>query len=207
MTANVGTEFLPPDWDTENVLYGVGYLFTAQFGTPLPADSDLGDATKWAAVVTPGPWRYAGATSQGVTTTFNPSMTDLQVEEQPIPVAALVNTATYQITTSLSEETIDNINLAYGGGGAKTVTAAGAAQPGKTVLKLSSNFSVLAAAILGSNEQGYPRVFYIPKIQSAGQVQTAFRRAASQRLYPITLNALCDLSEMEIIDITAAATS
>jgi hypothetical protein len=202
---NDGTEFLPPVWDDDNILYGVGYLFTAKYGTALPADVDLGDSTAWGAVTTPGPWNYVGATDQGVTTTFNPSMTDLNIEEQPTPIAALVNTATYQITTSLSEETIDNINLAYGGAGTKTVTAPGSTQPGKTILRLSSNFPLLAAAILGTNELGFPRIFYVPRIQSAGQVQTAFRRAASQRLYPITLNALCDLSEMEIIDITAAA--
>ena len=72
------------------------------------------------------------------------------------------------------------------------------------MLSLSSNFSYLAAAVLGTNPLGYPRVFYIPKMQSAGQVQTAFRRAADKRMYPVTLNALCNLNLIQIIDITGA---
>lgn len=199
---NNGTEYLPPDWDTDNVLFGVGYLFITPYGTALPSDENLGDASQWAA----SNWDYVGATDQGVTTTFNPSMSNIQIEEQVTPVASLVSTATYQITFSMAEETISNINTAYGAGGTTTTTAAATGQPGKTVLRLSSNFALLAVAILASNEEGYPRVFYVPKVNSAGQVQTAFRRAADKRMYPVTLNTLCDLSEMEIIDITAAAT-
>lgn len=199
---NLGTEFLPPGWNTNNVLYGVGYLFTAAFGTAMPSDENLGDSSQWTA----SNWTYAGATDQGVTTTFNPSMSNLQIEEQPTPVASIVSTATYQITFSMAEETIDNINTAYGAGGTKVATAAGIGQPGKTVLTLSSNFKILAAAILGANSLGFPRVFFVPKVNAAGQVQTAFRRAADKRMYPVTLNALCDLSQMEVIDITAAAT-
>lgn len=200
--ANDGTEFLPPNWTTGNVLFGVGYLWTANFGTALPSDANLGDSAQWQL----SNWSYAGATDQGVTLTFNPSMSNLQIEEQVTPIASLVSTATYQATLSMAEETINNINLAYGAGGTITTTApnVGTNQPGKQVLTLSSNFKSLACAILGSNQQGYPRVFYIPKINSAGQVQTAFRRAADKRMYPVTLNALCDLTQIQVIDITAA---
>lgn len=200
--ANDGTEFLPPAWTTGNVLFGVGYLWTATFGTALPADVNLGDSTQWLAAN----WSYVGATDQGVTLTFNPSMSNLQIEEQVTPIASLVSTATYQVTLSMAEETINNVNLAYGNGGTQTLTAAnvGTNQPAKTVLTLSSNFKTLACAILGANANGYPRVFYIPKVNSAGQVQTAFRRAADKRMYPVTLNALCDLSQIQVIDITGA---
>src|SRR6185437_974828 len=160
--SNDGTEFLPPSWTTGNVLFGVGYLWTAAFGTALPSDQNLGDSTQWQA----SNWSYAGATDQGVTLTFNPSMSNLQIEEQVTPIASLVSTATYQVTLSMAEETINNINLAYGAGGTITTTApnVGTNQPGKTVLNLSSNFKSLACAILGANQQGYPRVFYVPKI-------------------------------------------
>ena len=199
---NDGTEFLPPNWTTGNVLFGVGYLWTAVFGTPLPTDANLGDSAQWQIAN----WSYVGATDQGVTLTFNPSMSNLQIEEQVTPIASLVSTATYQVTLSLAEETINNVNLAYGAGGniATTAPNVGTNQPGKTVLSLSSNFKTLTCAVLGANQQGYPRVFYVPKVNSAGQVQTAFRRAADKRMYPVTLNALCDLSQIQCIDITAA---
>ena len=200
--ANDGTEFLPPGWTTGNVMFGTGYLWTAAYGMSLPADMNLGDSTQWIL----SNWNYVGSTDQGVTLTFNPSMSNLQVEEQVTPIASLVSTATYQITLSMAEETINNINMAYGNAGTQIQTAAnfGTNQPAKTVLNLSSNFKYLAAAVLGTNPQGYPRIFYIPKMQSAGQVQTAFRRAADKRMYPVTLNALCDLSLIQIIDITGA---
>lgn len=200
--ANDGTEFLPPGQNTGNVLFGVGYLWTAAYGTALPADVNLGDSTQWLL----SNWSYVGATDQGVTLTFNPSMSNLQIEEQVTPVASLVSTATYQVTLSMAEETINNINLAYGNGGVQTLTAAnvGTNQPAKTVLNLSSNFQNLACAVLGTNPLGYPRVFFIPKVNSAGQVQTAFRRAADKRMYPVTLNALCNLNQIQVIDITGA---
>lgn len=200
---NNGTQFVPPAYDVTNVLFGIGYLLTAPSGTPLPADIDLGDSSKWL-TMTPTPWTYHGSTDQGVQNQFNPNMNDINIEEQVTPAASLVNTATFQITTAMAEETIDNINFAYGAGGTKVVTAAATGQPGKTVLNLSSNFKTLAAAILGKNKLGFPRVFYVPLVNSAGQVQTNFRRAADKRMYPVTLNALCDLSQIQIIDITAA---
>lgn len=200
---NLGTEFVAPAYDTTDVLYGIGYLFTAAYGTAPPSYDNYGDSSQWA---TAG-WSYIGATDQGVQNAFTPNMSLIQVEETPIPVASLISTATFQITTSLAQETLDNINLAYGGGGTITTYSSGAGQPEMQILNLSSNFAELAAAILGQNEDGYPRVYLVPKIQSAGTVTTNFRRAANARLYPITLNALCDLSEITIADIQGVATS
>lgn len=197
---NLGTQFSPPAYNTQQVIWGVGYLFTAPFGTALPADKDLGDNTMWSA------WTYCGSTDQGVQNAFTPNMTQIQIEETPIPVASLVNTATFQITFTMSEETLNHINLAYGGGGSITSTSAGIGQPATQRLTLSTNFATLACAILGANGSGYPRVYYVPKIMSAGTVTTTFRRAANARTYPVTLNALCDLSQIVIIDITGAAT-
>lgn len=196
--ANNGTEYLPPAWHTNQVMWGVGYLWTAPFGTALPSYANLGDQTQWVG------WNYVGATDQGVQVAFTPNMTNIQIEEQPIPVAALMSTATFQITCSMAEETLANIKLAYTGGGSIVTTAPSTGVPGTSVLSLSSTPSNLACAILGQNQLGFPRVMYVPKINSAGTVTTNWRRAANARLYPITLNSLCDLSQIQIIDITAA---
>ena len=87
------------------------------------------------------------------------------------------------------------------------MTAAGAGQPGKSVLTLSSTIPVLACAVVGKNVLGYPIVFYIPGIQSTGSVKTDFRRAASARLYPASFSMVCAISAVQIINITAPATS
>jgi hypothetical protein len=192
-----------PNYTTTNVLYGVGILFTATVGTAMPSDQNLGVASAWTGLG----WAYVGATEAGVTVTFNPSTQDLNIEEQPTPIATVVSTATLQVTCSLSEETLFNVNLAWGNGGSIAVTPAGAGQPGKSVLTLSTNFQAMACALVGRNQLGYARVLNIPQVMSAGQVQTAYRRAAQQRLYPLTLNTICAFNQITWTDLTAIATS
>lgn len=195
--------YTAPNYNTQNVLYGIGILFTAIPGTAVPTDQNLGVASAWTGLG----WGYVGATEAGLTVTFNPSTQDLYVEEQPTPVIVAVSTATLQVTCSLSEETLSNVNLAWGNGGTIAVTPAGAGQPGKSVLTLSTNFQQMALAVIGKNQQGYARVLNIPQVMSAGQVQTAYRRAAQQRLYPLTLNAVCPFNQISWTDLTAVATS
>jgi hypothetical protein len=195
--------YSPPNYTTTNVLYGIGILFTAVTGTAVPSDQNLGVGTAWTGLG----WAYVGATEAGVTVTFNPTTQNLNIEEQPTPVGVAVNTADLQITANLSEETLSNVNLAWGNGGAIAVTPAGAGQPGKSVLTLSTNFQQMAVALVGKNQLGFARVLYIPTVISAGQVQTAYRRAAQQRLYPLTLNAICPFNQITWTDLTAIATS
>jgi hypothetical protein len=195
--------YSPPNYTTTNVLYGIGILFTATVGTSVPSDQNLGVATAWTGLG----WAYVGGTEAGVTVTFNPTTQDLNIEEQPTPVAVAVSTATLQVTCSLSEETLQNVNMAWGNGGSIAVTPAGAGQPGKSVLTLSTNFTQMACALIGRNQLGYARVLSIPQVMSAGQVQTAYRRAAQQRLYPLTLNTICPFNQITWTDLTAIATS
>jgi hypothetical protein len=178
-------------------------LFTATVGTAVPSDQNLGVASAWTGLG----WAYVGGTEAGVTVTFNPTTQDLNIEEQPTPVAVAVSTATLQVTASLSEETLQNVNMAWGNGGSIAVTPAGAGQPGKSVLTLSTNFQQMACALIGRNQLGYARVLSIPQVMSAGQVQTAYRRAAQQRLYPLTLNTICPFNQITWTDLTAIATS
>lgn len=200
--------YTPPAYTTTNVLYGVGILFTAPNPTPgtgasVPVDANLGVGSAWLSAG----WGYVGATEAGVTVTYNPTTQNINIEEQPTPVGVAVNTADLQITANLSEETLSHLNLSWGNGGVTAVTAAGAGQPGKSVLTLSTNFQTLSVALVGQNQLGFARVLYIPVVVSAGQVQTAFRRSAQQRLYPLTLSAICPFNAITWTDLTAVATS
>lgn len=200
--------YTPPAFNTTNVLYGVGILFVQNLPSPgvgatVPSDANLGVGSAWLGLG----WTYIGSTEAGVTLTYNPTTQNIMVEEQPTPVGVAVNTATLQITTNLSEETLQNVNLTWGNSGSLATTAAGAGQPGKTVLTLSTTFQTVSAALIGSNQEGFARVLYIPEIVSAGQVQTAYRRAAQQRLYPLTLSAICPFNAITWTDLTAVATS
>ncbi|SRR5581483_11850467 len=186
-----------------NVVVGEALLFTATVGTSLPADASLGVGSAY----TGGGWSYVGATDQGVSLNFNPSTVDIRIEEQPTPVQTLVDSATMQVSLDLSEETLANINLAYGNAGTIAVTAAGAGQPGKSVLSLSTQFTQMALAVVGKNQLGFARVLSIPAVMSAGTVATSYRRAAAQRLYPTTFNAVCLFTSIVWVDLTAVATS
>jgi hypothetical protein len=200
--------YTPPAYTTTNVLFGVGILMTAPnpspgVGASVPSDANLGVGSAWLGAG----WNYVGATEAGVTLTFNPTTQNINIEEQPTPVGVAVNTADLQITANLSEETLTHINQAWGNGGSIATTAAGAGQPGKQVLTLSTSFQTLSAALIGQNQLGFARVLYIPTVVSAGQVQTAFRRAAQQRMYPLTLTAICPFNAITWTDLTAIATS
>lgn len=195
--------YAPPSYTTTNVIYGAGILFTAATGTAVPSDQNLGVGSSWTGLG----WAYVGSTEAGVTVTFNPTTQDISIEEQPTPVGVAVTTAKMEITTSMSEETLANVSLAYGNGGTIAVTAAGAGQPGKSVLTLSTSLTNVAVALVGKNLYGFARVVYIPTVVSAGQVQTAYRRAAQQRLYPLTLSAICPFNQITYTDLTAVATS
>jgi hypothetical protein len=194
--------YSPPSYNTQNVVYGTALCFTAPVGTSLPSDANLGVGSSW----TGGGWSYIGATDSGVTLTWTPSTQDISIEEQPTPVAVLVTTANLQITFDLSEETLSNISLAYGNGAIAT-TSAGAGQPAKSVLSLSTTANHIAAAVVGKNQNGYARVFSVPEMMSAGTVATSFRRASSQRLYPTTFNTVCPFENIQVIDLTAPASS
>jgi hypothetical protein len=195
--------YTAPAYNVNNVLYGTGILFTAIVGTAVPSDQNLGVASAWTGLG----WGYIGSTEAGVTLTFNPATQNIMIEEQPTPAGVAITTADLQITTSLSEETLSNINLSWGNGGTVAVTPAGAGQPGKSVLTLSTNFANMACALIGKNQLGFARVLSIPTVFSAGQVATAYRRAAQQRLYPLTLNTLCPIGQIGWTDLTAIATS
>jgi hypothetical protein len=195
--------YTPPAYTPANVIFGTGILFTAAVGTSVPSDANLGVGSAWTGLG----WAYVGALLDGVTVTFAPTTQNIMVEEQPTPVGVAISTATLTFTANMSEETLQNVNLAWGNAGSIAVTAAGAGQPGKSVLTLSTNFANVAAAIVGKNTAGFAGVLQIPNMISAGQVQTAYRRAAQQRVYPLTLNSVCPFNSITWTYLTNPATS
>lgn len=195
--------YSPPAYTTTNVIFGTGILFTAAVGTSVPSDANLGVGSSWTGLG----WAYVGALLDGVTVTFAPTTQDISIEEQPTPVGVAITTANLTFTANLSEETLANVNMAWGNAGSIAVTAAGAGQPGKSVLTLSTNFQQVAVALVGKNAFGFAGVLSVPTMISAGQVQTAYRRAAQQRVYPLTLNSICPFSSITWSYLTAVATS
>jgi hypothetical protein len=200
--------YTPPAYTATNVVYGLGVMLYAPpqstvLGAAVPADVNLGVYSSWSGLG----WSYIGAVLDGVTLTYAPTTQDITIEEQPTPVGVAVSTANLTLTANMSEETMQNVNLAWGNSGTIATTSAGPGQPGKYVLTLSTTFQQVSVAVIGKNAYGFASVLYVPFMLSAGQVQTAYRRAAQQRIYPLTFNSVCAFNQITWTELYQVATS
>jgi hypothetical protein len=200
-----------PRYEEFNVLTGPAQIWTKPyiFGTPaaLPADTVLLGGL-W-----PSPWRAIGATKEGVTGRFARSVQNITIEEQSTPVDQKTTSAAFTFTAQLSEDTLETIQLAYGGGSIET-TAAGAGTKGKKTLVLSEDteyiaigFETFAAPREAVEDETPWRRLLIPKASSAAEVETAYRRADGQRLYPVTFTSLVPISACPVVELNADATA
>src|ERR1044072_5260774 len=181
-----------PTPTVENVLVGVAYLYVAPVGTTPPADSvDPGEL--W-----PSPWVYVGASEEGLAVVKGADIGTINIEESPLPVKRVTNQSTFDLRISLSEDTVETMKLAYGGGTITTI-AGSAGVAGQKRLTLSSTAEELAAGFEGVNVDDLPRRVIVPRVISAAEVETTYRRAANNRSYPTTLGAVC-LPEDIVID-------
>lgn len=188
------------------VIVGMAALMTAPEGTALPVDTIANIDIQTGENAWDTPWTYVGATDDGVTYSFERKTQEINIEEQSTPTDVTTDSATLTIEASLAEETLENMKLAHGGG-VITTTAPTATTPGVSVLKLSDTTDRLAVAFVGKNSMGFPLVFYVPIMNSVGKVETKFRRAADKRMYPISLNSICAINDVEIRHIDLAPTA
>lgn len=151
-------------------------------------------------------WTPVGATEEGLNFRFQRTTEDITVEEQLTPVS--VNTTGLDISADmvLSEDTVDTMLVAYGGGEI-VVTAPGVGQVGKSELTIGSDLDHYAFGFEAMNATGRPRRVLIPDVVSVGQAETMYRRAAAARRYAVSFRVLCAPEEIEIVEITADATS
>lgn len=195
-----------PVYNVNNVIVGLAQLYVAEFGLavpgqgePMPADSvALGAA--WG-----GNWATMGATEEGVKYTINPKTNDIRIEEQPNPADVTVDSEDITIATTLLEDTLANMQIAYGTGTIVT-QAAGPGVIGKSTLTLGTSLTYWSVGFEAVNREGFWRRAYFPKVVSAAQVDTSYRRAAAARMYPTTFRAVCPPGEIQVVDMTAVAT-
>ena len=184
-----------------NVVVGVASLYIAPAGTAKPSVPTTAGATSWA---TPSaPWVASGFTESGVTLNVDRKTGEIRVEEQSTPVLITPDTTDVTIDITFAEDTVANMQNAYGGGTITTTTAS-ASTPGLSTLNLAEALTAVAIVFYGVNSFGFQRQVYIPSMVSAGKVKTEYMRMKSPRLYPATFTATCALASIEIDDITAA---
>jgi len=186
-------------YDTDEVLVGSAVGFVSPVGTPDPADSlTVFDPTIWI-----DPWLSCGATEQGWQVNWSPQTQDINIDEQPTPVDQQMTTATLQFVANLSQDAIQQWQWALNAD--KTVIAPATGIMGKTKLTPSGILKKYKVVLETQNELDQPRRYIVPEMTAAANVGAQFRRAAGQRLIPITFTSTCKLSDIQIVDITAAA--
>lgn len=197
-----------PQYDRKNIITGMASLFLAPYDATTPAtlppdEEPLG--FPWEA-----PWEPIGATLEGVTVTFAREATDIRIEEQTTPVDQKTTSAGFTVSLSLSEDALDKMRYAYGGGTIETV-APTASTPGVQRLRISEEVEHFA---LGLETQAPARTgiatpwrrILIPDVTSVAEVETAYRRAEQQRVYPATFTSLVPVSAIEIVELNALVT-
>lgn len=183
---------------TSNVLVGAATLYTAPVGTAAPLDS-LADGAPWLT-----PWTHVGATEEGVSLAVGTDTVDIRIEEKLSPVLRIFSGSNIRITCGLSEDTIETMKLAYGGGTIATQAAA-VGVPGKKTLALSDSLTTITAGFEGVNALGFWRRIVIPKVVAMADITTVYRRSANNRSYGVELFSLSERSEILISEKTAVA--
>jgi hypothetical protein len=182
------------------VIVGLAQAYIAPSGTAAPAIT----STSTVVSCTPTtPWAAIGFTESGVTINVDRKVTNIMVEEQSTPILVVPDTTDVTIDITLSEDTILNMQTAYGGGTITTVAAASPSTPGQTILTLADALETLAICFTATNSFGFTRLVYIPTVISGGKVKTTYSRAKANRSYPATFSAVCPMSSIVITDATA----
>lgn len=191
-----------PQYDRTKVLTGVVALYIGAYSSTsplaLPARTvALGGA--W-----PVGWTPIGATEDGVTENFQRSTQKIMIEEQATAVIEETETIDWNFEATLSQDTLDSMKLAFGGG-TITVVPPASGVPGYRKLVISTTMDQLCLGMEGKNSYGMPTRYNVPLINSTGNVSKKNRRAADARRYATKFNVLCAPEEVIIEEIYAAA--
>lgn len=194
-------------YNADNVVVGHAMLMITPWvkGSvePLVADSTplfAPDNAAWT------DWVSAGATNEGFKVNVETSTTQITIEEQSTPVGETVESKAIGIEAVLAESTMESMRYSWGGSDI-TVTAAGAGQPGKKVMTLTDDIRYYTVCLETRNFNGLARRLYVPKVSITGSGEVSFRRAADKQMFPVRAASLCKPSEIQVVDITAPATS
>lgn len=201
-----------PVYNADFVLTGQAQLYLQPwvFGATVePPKGELLLGDLW-----PDPWRAIGATREGVTGRFARETSNISIEEQRNPVDQKTTSSTFTFTAQLAEDTLETMRDAYGGGVIETIAPV-SGEKGYKKLTIAEEIQYI---VVGFETFASPRELVvaetpwrrlvIPKVSSAAEVETPYRRADGQRVYPVTFTSLSSISAMpiwELEDETAGA--
>lgn len=199
---------MPGDlYNADNVVVGQATLYLKPWVKGVPAGfvadvTALWDITSWETAGFFG----VGATNEGFKVNVETSTTQITIEEQSTPVDEKVESKSIGIEAALAEDTLQSIQLAWGGGDI-TAQAAGAGVAGTQKMTLTDDIEYYYAALEMRNFNGFARRLLVDKASVTGSGEVSFRRAADKRMYPIRVASLCPPTGIQVVDITAAPTA
>jgi hypothetical protein len=192
-----------PTYDRKNVLVGLAAMYFQPYISTTPPTLPPDTTALWTAWSSP--WTPIGATTEGLTFGFQRQTNNIMIEEQATPVDVQTTMINFTMQVTLSEDTLETMLLAYGGG-TTSVVAAGTGQPATKTLQIGSGLTYFSFGFEGKNNKGFWRRVLVPVVVSVAEAQTVYRRAESQRTYGVTLTSLVAPEEVIIKEMTAIAT-
>jgi hypothetical protein len=195
-----------PRYTRKNVIRGQAQIWLRAYdeAATLPLNT-LALGGDWAdAVAGNVAWKPIGATEGGVTMRFTRDTTDISIEEQVNPLDVATNTLDPRIEATLAEDTLETMVTAYGGGSI-VETPAASGVPGTRELTINEELQHLSLGMEGVNSDGYWRRALWLDVLSVAEVETAYRRAETQRLYAVSFRLVSPISQLKIREMTDPA--
>lgn len=190
---------LTPRYTRKNVIRGQAQIWTRpQDDTAVLPSNTLALGGDWSVPATGNAaWTPTGASESGATMRFSRSTNDITIEEQLNPVDIATTGVDPRIEVTLSEDTLEVMKLAYGGGTITTV-APQTGVPGYRELTIAEDIDHLTLGLEGMNTKTQWRRILWLDVLSVADVETSYRRAETQRLYAVSFRLVSPISSMLI---------
>lgn len=194
-----------PRYTRKNIVRGMAALWIGSYSetaplalpantTPLGYDWSTGASG----------WTSLGASESGATMRMTRETTDITIEEQANPVDVAVNTLDPRIEITLSEDTLETMRVAYGGGEITTVAAA-SGTPGYKELAVSQDLEHFTLGLEAENSFKMARRVLFADVLSVAEVETSYRRAEGTRMYACSFRLISPIEDLVIREFNAAA--
>lgn len=191
---------MPALYDANKVAvgYAIAYVqpWSASMAAPALPAATSALWTPWAT-----PWKPLGATDDGYSIEIKPKVSGINIEEQANDVIRTMDSMSVQVSASLAEDSMQTLQLAWNGSSIVSVAATPSAT-GTDTMTLTSGLMNYALGLEMQNYNGLARRIVIPKVGVSSSGTTKYRRSAEKRMYGIDLTALCDPSQISVVDVT-----
>lgn len=136
------------------------------------------------------PYTEVGYTEDGVTLTYTPTMSDIDVEEETFSIDRALTKEVLEVTCNMAESSLYNIDKAMAG----SILSGSIIRLGDGVNK------TMNLKIEGLNPAGYKRAIQIPKATATGNVAIPYKKG-TKTIVPVTFQALKgDSDAVTIVD-------